>query len=50
VNVFRDARGGYFITDTGSYPGAVDSHHPSPASQHVSSGLSGARRSDRMLV
>src|SRR5437667_3569329 len=30
--------------------GAVDSHHPSPASQHVSSGSSGARRSDRIAV
>jgi len=28
--------------------GTVDSHHPSPPSQHVSSGSSGARRSDRM--
>lgn len=30
--------------------GAVENHHPSPASQHVSSGSSGARRSDRMAV
>src|SRR5467141_2808440 len=30
--------------------GAVDSHHPSPASQHVSSGSSGARRSDRIAA
>ena len=29
---------------------AVDSHHPSPASQHVSSGSSGGRRSDLTAV
>ena len=28
--------------------GAVESHHPSPANQHVSSGSSGARRKDRI--
>ena len=38
------------VRHTGSHPGAVDSHHPSPASQHVSSGSSGARRSDRTLA
>jgi hypothetical protein len=30
------------------YGGAVDSHQPSPASQHVSSGSSGGRRSERI--
>src|SRR6266404_3468244 len=30
--------------------GAVDSHHPSPASQQVSSGSSGVRRNDRIAA